>query len=51
VTDDGVGGATALDGRGLRGLMDRVEALGGRLRVDAPNGKGTRVVGEIPCAS
>ena len=51
VTDDGVGGATPLDGRGLRGLTDRVEALGGRLWIDAPDGGGTRVVGEIPCGS
>ena len=51
VEDDGIGGARADDGSGLRGLMDRVEALGGRLYVESPNGSGTRVVGEIPCAS
>ena len=51
VTDDGIGGAAALDGRGLRGLMDRVEALGGRLSIDTPAAGGTRVVGEIPCGS
>ena len=51
VTDDGVGGAAFPDGHGLRGLMDRVEALGGRLWVDGPNGNGTRLVAEIPCAS
>ena len=33
------------------GLADRVEALGGRLVVESPTGGGTRVVGEIPCAS
>jgi signal transduction histidine kinase len=49
VTDDGVGGAQAAAGSGLRGLADRVEALGGRLTItDSPAG-GTRVVGEIPC--
>jgi signal transduction histidine kinase len=51
VTDDGVGGAVFPDGHGLRGLMDRVEALGGRLWIDGPDGNGTRVVAEIPCAS
>jgi signal transduction histidine kinase len=51
VVDNGAGGAAAHDGSGLRGLADRVEALGGRLRVESPEGVGTRVVGEIPCAS
>jgi len=51
VEDDGVGGAQTNNGSGLRGLVDRVEALGGRLRVESPTGGGTRVVGEIPCAS
>jgi signal transduction histidine kinase len=48
VSDDGVGGADA-EGAGLRGLADRVEALGGRLRVESPPGGGTRVLAEIPC--
>jgi signal transduction histidine kinase len=48
VSDDGVGGADA-EGTGLRGLADRVEALGGRLLVDSPPGGGTRVLAEIPC--
>ena len=51
VEDDGIGGANASNGSGLRGLADRVEALGGSLRVESPAGGGTRVVGEIPCAS
>lgn len=51
VEDDGVGGARADNGSGLRGLSDRVEALGGRLRVESPAGSGTRIVGEIPCVS
>jgi signal transduction histidine kinase len=51
VDDDGIGGARAEDGSGLRGLADRVEALGGRLRIDSPAGGGTRIVGEIPCES
>jgi signal transduction histidine kinase len=51
VEDDGVGGADESAGSGLRGLVDRVEAHGGTLRVESPPGKGTRVVGELPCAS
>ncbi len=50
VVDDGVGGADSEDGSGLRGLADRVEALGGRLRVWTPRGGGTRVRAEMPCA-
>ena len=51
VADNGVGGASADGGSGLRGLADRVEAQGGRLRILSPAGEGTRIVGEIPCAS
>jgi signal transduction histidine kinase len=51
VADDGVGGAVLDRGSGLRGLVDRVEALGGQLRIESPTGGGTRVVGEIPCES
>ena len=50
VVDDGVGGADTDRGSGLRGLADRVEALGGRLQVWSPQGGGTRVRAEIPCA-
>jgi signal transduction histidine kinase len=50
VVDDGVGGADTRGGSGLRGLADRVEALGGRLRVWSPAEGGTRVRAEIPCA-
>jgi signal transduction histidine kinase len=50
VADDGVGGADTERGTGLRGLADRVEALGGRLRVWSPAGGGTRVRAELPCA-
>jgi PAS domain S-box-containing protein len=49
VSDDGVGGADA-EGAGLRGLADRVEALGGRLTLDSPGGAGTRLLAEIPTA-
>jgi signal transduction histidine kinase len=51
IVDDGIGGADTERGSGLRGLADRVEALGGRLRVWSPSGGGTRVMAEIPCAS
>jgi signal transduction histidine kinase len=51
VVDDGVGGADTERGSGLRGLADRVETLGGRLRVWSPRGGGTRVRAEMPCAS
>jgi signal transduction histidine kinase len=50
VADDGIGGADTERGTGLRGLADRVEALGGRLRIWSPTGGGTRVRAEIPCA-
>lgn len=50
VTDDGVGGAVP-SGSGLRGLVDRVEALRGRLTVDSRPGCGTRVEVELPCGS
>jgi signal transduction histidine kinase len=49
VLDDGVGGADTERGSGLRGLADRVEAVGGTLRVWSPAGGGTRVRAELPC--
>jgi signal transduction histidine kinase len=49
IADDGVGGASAERGSGLRGLADRVEALGGPLVVTSPEANGTRVRAEIPC--
>jgi signal transduction histidine kinase len=51
VADDGVGGANDAGGSGLRGLADRVEALGGQLRVTSPLGTGTTISAVIPCAS
>jgi signal transduction histidine kinase len=50
VADDGIGGAASGGGSGLRGLADRVEALGGMLTVSSPPGRGTTVRAEIPCA-
>ena len=49
VSDDGVGGADPAAGSGLRGLLDRVSALGGRLEVDSRPGRGTTVRATIPC--
>jgi len=49
VADDGIGGATTTGGSGLRGLADRVEALGGRITVSSPPGRGTTLRAEIPC--
>jgi signal transduction histidine kinase len=51
IADDGVGGADASGGSGLRGLADRVEALDGTLRVHSPAGGGTVVTAELPCGS
>jgi signal transduction histidine kinase len=48
VTDDGVGGADLHAGTGLRGLLDRVSAVGGRLTVESPVRGGTLVRAEIP---
>jgi signal transduction histidine kinase len=48
VVDDGIGGADATHGSGLRGLADRVEALDGRLGVESPPSEGTKVWAEIP---
>ena len=50
VSDDGVGGASAELGSGLRGLSDRVAALSGTLEVSSPPGHGTRVHAELPCS-
>jgi signal transduction histidine kinase len=51
VADDGDGGADPARGSGLRGLADRVEALGGELEVESLPGSGTRLVGELPTSS
>ena len=50
VRDDGVGGADPAAGTGLRGLADRVDALGGVLHVTSANGEGTTVAAELPLA-
>ena len=48
VRDDGVGGANAAGGSGLRGLEDRVGALDGTLDVRSPPGEGTLIRARIP---
>jgi signal transduction histidine kinase len=49
VSDNGRGGADAGQGSGLRGLRDRVEALGGRFALESPVGEGTVIRADIPC--
>ena len=48
VADDGVGGADPVRGSGLRGLVDRVHAVGGRLEVSSAAGRGTRLCARLP---
>ena len=48
VHDDGIGGADPVRGSGLRGLQDRIEALGGTFSVHSPVGRGTTVTCELP---
>jgi PAS domain S-box-containing protein len=51
VADDGVGNADLRGGSGLRGLRDRVEALGGELELDSPDGAGTTLTARLPLAT
>src|SRR4051812_13635712 len=48
IRDDGVGGADPARGSGLLGLSDRVQALGGSVRVSSRPGEGTHVTAELP---
>ena len=48
ITDDGVGGADPTQGSGLQGLVDRVQAIGGRLDVGSAADRGTRLRAELP---
>ncbi len=50
VSDDGAGGADLNGGTGLRGLADRISALGGVLQIDTCTGAGTRIEATLPCA-
>jgi PAS domain S-box-containing protein len=51
IGDDGIGGADVSRGSGLIGLRDRVEALGGRMRIVSPAGSGTSLDVTIPLDS
>ena len=51
VEDDGSGGAEASAGSGLVGLIDRIEALGGKVALHSPPGHGTRISIEMPLAT
>jgi signal transduction histidine kinase len=51
IADDGVGRAVELDGGGLQGLRDRVEAIGGKLTVVSPQGGGTGIAARIPATA
>ena len=51
VTDDGIGGADAARGTGLSGLVDRVTAVDGTVRLSSPVGGPTILTVELPCAS
>ncbi len=48
IADDGVGGAEPMRGSGLRGLTDRLEAVGGHLDVTSAPGRGTTVTATVP---
>ena len=48
VNDDGVGGADPARGSGLLGLKDRIESLGGTIKVVSPSGGGTSLLVEVP---
>jgi signal transduction histidine kinase len=49
IRDDGPGfAAGSPDGRGLRNMRDRIEAIGGRLGVESQPGRGARVSGTVP---
>jgi PAS domain S-box-containing protein len=50
VRDDGVGGANPA-GHGLMGIADRVDALGGRVRIDSPAGGGTVLTARVPLST
>jgi signal transduction histidine kinase len=49
VSDDGVGGADAALGTGLRGISDRLAAIDGQFDIDSKPGRGTTLRASIPC--
>jgi signal transduction histidine kinase len=48
IADDGIGGARVTTSSGLRGLTDRLVALGGTLTIDSPRGGGTIIRARVP---
>ncbi|HEY4411155.1 MAG TPA: histidine kinase, partial [Acidimicrobiia bacterium] len=48
IGDDGIGGADPGQGSGLMGLQDRIEALGGTIDIESPEGGGTSYFVKIP---
>jgi signal transduction histidine kinase len=48
ISDDGSGGADPARGTGLTGLVDRIEAVGGRIGIVSPPGAGTTVRVQLP---
>jgi signal transduction histidine kinase len=48
IRDDGIGGADSAKGSGLTGLIDRVEAVGGKMAISSQPGSGTSLLVEIP---
>lgn len=51
VEDNGVGGAVVQPGGGLDGISNRIQAAGGTIRIDSPNGGPTALEVSVPCAS
>ncbi|MFF2277969.1 sensor histidine kinase [Agromyces sp. NPDC058126] len=51
IADDGIGGVVPRGGRGLAGLADRIDAVGGRMSLDSTAAGGTRLSAELPCGS
>ncbi|MEA2178238.1 MAG: hypothetical protein QOG77_1535 [Solirubrobacteraceae bacterium] len=51
ILDDGIGGADQRPGSGLQGLRDRVEAVGGSVKIDSTVGRGTQIAAAIPLAT
>lgn len=49
VRDDGIGGASISGGSGLRGLIERVDVLGGTINIASRPGQGTDITVELPC--
>jgi len=48
IADDGIGGANPALGSGLRGLTDRVQALGGEITIVSAPGHGTLLRAQLP---